>query len=328
MTRVGHASLVVLVLGALTARSASAQDAAADPETRAAELVERGLDLRESGDDVQARTLMTQAYDLAPTPRTSAQLGLVEQALGLWPDAERHLQQALTHADDEWIRSHRRALGHAVEIIGEHLGTLEVLANVPGATVSVHGSVVATLPSAPLRVQVGPTEIVVAAPGYHSQTFSLSISAGALSRQLVELEAVPAPEPEPVAPVATAVPPPDAPERATFAPRDTAPGGPTFLWSWVGLAATAIAGGVAIGTGVQTQSVYDGLSRSCGGPGCSSTQIAASGLEAWQTSTNALAITAGVLGAVTVTLFVVEGTSSGSAQITAGPTGVSVQSTF
>ena len=156
------ASAFCFCVAMLVGSSAHAQEA--DASTRAAALVEHALDLRETGDDVQARALIAEAHALSPTPRSAAQLGLVEQALGLWADAERHLHEAVTHADDDWIRAHRRALDHSLEIIATNLGSLEVLANVEGATVSIRGSVVATLPSPAARVQVGSTEFVVAAP--------------------------------------------------------------------------------------------------------------------------------------------------------------------
>ena len=62
-----------------------------DPEA----LIQQAVELRRKGDNARAYGYLKRAYDLARTPRSAAQLGLVEHALGRFPDAEVHLGEAL-----------------------------------------------------------------------------------------------------------------------------------------------------------------------------------------------------------------------------------------
>ena len=331
--RAAAVAVMCILLGA--SRPALAQDA---PPTAPDALVDRALDLREAGDDMQARALIRQAYDADPSPRTAAQLGLVEQALGLWVEAERHLADAVSRAEDPWIRRHRRALEQSLEVVRGSLGSLEIVGNVPGATISVDGTAVGTLPlAAPLRLPVGRVEIEVTAEGYRSQTFTVQVAARGLARQLVELRALPPPSPSMAAQLTPAASDTSLPAASAgsdrSAPTPASPAasaaGPTFLWSWALLVGTAVVGGTTAAVGGYTQSVFDRLSRSCGGVGCTDAEIAGSGLGTAQTATNALLVATGVLGAATLVSFIVEGTSSGSgASVAVGPGGLVVRGQF
>ena len=74
------------------------------------DLIRKGNELRTKGEDQYALPLFQKAYDLERSPRTAAQLGLVEAALGYWLASERHLQEALTSTRNPWlIRSRRRS---------------------------------------------------------------------------------------------------------------------------------------------------------------------------------------------------------------------------
>src|SRR4051812_16035681 len=79
---------------------------AADP-TEIEDLIRQGNDLRRAGKDERALPLLRKAYDLAGTPRTAAQLGLVEVALGYRLEAERHLSESLASPRDVWVRKNR-----------------------------------------------------------------------------------------------------------------------------------------------------------------------------------------------------------------------------
>src|SRR4051812_16131890 len=72
----------------------------ADPAEAA---IRRGVDLRRQGQDDQALQEFKKAYELSPSPRAIAQIGLAEQALGRWVDAETHLEAALGSKTDAWI---------------------------------------------------------------------------------------------------------------------------------------------------------------------------------------------------------------------------------
>src|SRR5437868_5098645 len=73
-------------------------------------LIKQGVELRRARRDREALERFRRAYDLAPTPRALAQMGLAEQALSRWVDAESHLGRALEIAEDAWIAKYRTTL--------------------------------------------------------------------------------------------------------------------------------------------------------------------------------------------------------------------------
>src|SRR5262245_713516 len=104
------ATAIACIGGWTGAAHASAEDAAAQPRARASAsndedaLIRRGLELRRRGDDAAALPHFERAYWLAQSPRSAAQLGFAEQALGRWSDAEVHVAEALRAGDDPWVR--------------------------------------------------------------------------------------------------------------------------------------------------------------------------------------------------------------------------------
>ena len=112
----------------------------------------------------------------------------VEQALGLWIDAERDLLDALGPADHPRIARHRAPLDASLAEIRGHLGTLEVRSPAPGARVRVNAAEPVALPlAAPLRVLAGTVRYEVAAEGYAPTRRTTAVSAGALTRDEVVL---------------------------------------------------------------------------------------------------------------------------------------------
>ena len=158
-------------------------------------LVERAITLREAGDDLGARTLILRAYTASPTPRTTAQLGLVEQALGLWVEAETHLVAALGQPRDAWIAPRRAVLEQSLQVVRSNIGSLQVLTSVPGATIAIGGVQLGVTPlAAALRYPVGTYSVDVMLDGYRSQTVTMVVRADSLARQLVTLLPAPAGE--------------------------------------------------------------------------------------------------------------------------------------
>ncbi|HEX3695463.1 MAG TPA: hypothetical protein VH374_08730 [Polyangia bacterium] len=101
----------LLVMAVALSRSAAAIAAdAGDAEA----LIREGVALRRAGSDVRALPLFQKAQEIAHTPRTAAQLGLVEFALGYSMDSEQHLAQGLAVPTDAWItKESGPARGHA-----------------------------------------------------------------------------------------------------------------------------------------------------------------------------------------------------------------------
>src|SRR4051812_40926139 len=102
------ASLVASLMGAGWAATAHASDA-----SEAEDLIRTAVKLRNEGKDQKAFPLLQRAYDLARTPRTEAQLGLVEMALGYWVESEGHLAHAVAATENHWIASNRPVLTNA-----------------------------------------------------------------------------------------------------------------------------------------------------------------------------------------------------------------------
>jgi len=226
--------------------------AAAEPPTEA-ELIRKGVAEREQGRDQAALELFREAFERYRTPRAQAQMGLAFQALGRWGEADSHLSAALAQATDPWITSNRKALEQALGVIAGHVGTVEVMSNVPGTEILVDGRLVGQLPlRRPLRLSGGTAMIQARAEGHVPSQRPVNIVPGQLTRESFTLLPLSkAPEPAPAPPpayVEAPAPPPAAPSPSFLAHR----------WTFIGAAAlTAAVGGVALWSGLDTLSARD-----------------------------------------------------------------------
>jgi hypothetical protein len=151
-------------------------------------LIRKGLDLRKEGRDREALVLLQQAVEQERTPRALAQLGTCEQALGLWPSAEQHLDEALKSPGDAWIKKNGKLLQDAVTFVKGKVGSLEVWGTPAGAAVTVDDAPVGTLPlGAPVRVGEGRRTITVEAPGYVADTRTVEVRGGSAIREHIAL---------------------------------------------------------------------------------------------------------------------------------------------
>lgn len=203
--------------------------------------IERGIALRERGDDAGALAAFTAAWTRAPTAQARAQMGLAALALGRWVDADAWLREALARAEDPWVSARRAVLLRARDDVAAHLGALDVLANVPDAEVLVDGAPVGRTPlPAPLRVPAGAVVVEVRAPGHHPAQRRAVIVAGQLARESVTLVPRLADAPPPLAGPQR---PPRPLDLARLHQRATGP------WRATSLAAF-VTGGAALGAGL------------------------------------------------------------------------------
>src|SRR6478609_9704495 len=137
-------AVLILGLGALATRPTRADDRDRESDR----LIRHGIELRKALDDEAAALEFQKAYDLIHTPRAAGQLGLAEQALGRWEDAEHHIREAMQASGDPWIVKNQAVLADALGIIQGHLGRVEVMGDPEGADVSVNGRKVGKLPLA------------------------------------------------------------------------------------------------------------------------------------------------------------------------------------
>jgi hypothetical protein len=224
-------TLVVLWLGAARALAAS-------PQAEADALIKKGIELRKSGDDQSALHLFVKAYKLAPTPRAAVQLGLVEQALGRWTDAEEHLGEGLRSPRDPWIAKNRRAIDESLLTVKGQIGSVEVTGEPAGAEVVINGRNVGALPlDKPVRVNAGSVDVELHAYGYPRGFRTVTVVGGQHQAVVIRLEK-PAPAPQVVPPVEARPPLPERPEPAPAA---------TPWQRWVAYGAF---GGAAVAAGV------------------------------------------------------------------------------
>jgi hypothetical protein len=238
--RVGIACLTVAALAALAA------PAHGDESQREADkLIRHGVELRRLHDDEGASREFQKAYELVHSPRAAGQLGLAEQALGRWEDAERHVGEALHAADDPWVAKNRAALDEAQGTIQAHIGRIEVIGDPQGAAVSMNGRDVGKLPLGDaVRVSAGQIDIEMHAPGYVPVQRTVTIIGGQYQRVVIHLakEAPPAaeprvnaaPEPQPAQPGATPAAPGEEPSGTRIA----------LKWTAAGLAGAGLVTGV------------------------------------------------------------------------------------
>jgi hypothetical protein len=200
-------------------------------------LIQEANKLRRQGLEARAFPLMQKAHRLASTPRTAAQLGLVEFALGYWLPAEQHLTEALAAAGNPWIEQHRGELERALVRVRASIGTVEIAGQPVGAEVRVNDQLVGVLPlPAPVRVGEGPVRIDVSAKGFRTLTQSLTLTKGQRQVVSVRLAAIDAPIPE-----ATAAPRPTFVEARPDEPARSHDSDRTMAWVSGGVAAGALA---------------------------------------------------------------------------------------
>jgi hypothetical protein len=156
--------------------AARAQDADA--------LIKQGVELRRAGKDQAALEQFRRAYDLAPTPRALAQLGLAEQALGRWIDGEAHIIKALEAEQDPWISKYRETLEGSRAEIAKHLGSLSVTGGPAGAELRIDGQPVGALPlRRTLRLPLGTFALEASEGGHVVVARAVSIVAGMTTRE-------------------------------------------------------------------------------------------------------------------------------------------------
>jgi hypothetical protein len=203
------------------------------------DLIERGIVLRKQDRDQEALILFQKALDKQATPRAFAQLGLCEQALGLWVAAQKHLDQALAHPEDAWVKKNETALRGSLAHVQQNIGAIEVWGTPEGARVIIDGAVVGTLPMRePVRVPIGKRTVTVEAAGFVSETQTHEIAGEAFVRAHVALV--------PVA-IVTSLQNTGSLAAPTLVRKEDEPstvGGPIYKrwWFWAGAGALVLAG--------------------------------------------------------------------------------------
>jgi hypothetical protein len=205
-------------------------------------LIQQGLDLRRDGKPDQALEMFQRAHEMAPSPRTFGQMGLVETSLKRWVDADMHLSVSLTTPDDAWVAKNRAFLEQALETSKQHVGDL-VVTGPAGAEVFVGGKSVGTLPAVPpVHLAEGSISVSATAPGFKPFDQTLVIRPGVRTPLAIALVPITV---EPAAAVATAAP---APSLSLMSPEAAKP--THGRWhTWAG-ASLAVAGAGVLTWGI------------------------------------------------------------------------------
>ena len=290
-------------------------------QDRADDLIRQGVELRKSGNDDKALEAFRASYQLRPAARAQAQVGLAEQALGLWVDAEADLKGALREMNDPWISKNAKALSGALATVGQHLGSLQLMGTPAGAVVKIDERQVGKLPfEKAIRVTAGEVLVSVSLEGYIEINRKITVSAGRLVRETIALHAQPRLPPSPVASAGDtrsrptnnelAAPrpmPASAPEPTTAESTDSPRRFGTAQRWGIGVVALGVVaagvGGVFVAQAISKNN--ESKAAGCVGDRCNApgTQARWQALKAGDRATIALA-SAGVLVAGGVTLFV------------------------
>jgi hypothetical protein len=184
-----YRSVGVAFVGAVVATVAAQSSAVGAGSSDDADgLIRHGIELRKAHDDEGAAREFQKAYDQVHTPRAAGQLGLAEQALGRWEDAERHVGEALHTPDDAWVVKSRAILDEALGTIQSHLARIVVIGDPEGADLSINGRLVGKLPLAEaVRVSAGEVEVELHASGYVPAQRTLTMVGGQYQRLVLHL---------------------------------------------------------------------------------------------------------------------------------------------
>lgn len=160
--------------------------AAEDPES----LIHQGIELRKAGQDARAEGYFRRAYELAATPRTAAQLGLVELAVGDYFSAEVHLSEALARRD-AWIVEHSQTLQESRDRARKNLVRVEIVGTPPNALLTFEGGAPRPLPPDGVVWATAdpPATVRIEAPGHGPVVFRIVVAAGQSQRVMVDLPA-------------------------------------------------------------------------------------------------------------------------------------------
>lgn len=263
-----------------TARSGSLGVAAAVAAEESDDaVIARGVALRKEGDDQAARELFMKVYERSHSARAAGQLGLAEQALGRWEEAEAHLREALRSPNDAWVKKNHDALSRDMLLIKAHIARIEIVGDPEGAEILVNGRTVGKLPlSGPISTSAGSVDIEARAPGYQHEMRTLNLTGGQYQRLVMRLqkdEPAPSATATPVPPASiVATPTPETPPPAATAPppgaKPSADDQPSLVrpvakWTALGLAGAGLA--VGITSSVIRANKLDSF-KSANGGGC------------------------------------------------------------
>ena len=269
-------ALALFVLG--LAPRAHAQG---DPNIRAREAFNRGVELYEQGRYADALTQFRSAFDLRPHPSVRVNIANCLARLGQAVEGTYHFRRFLQERGDEVSPEQRAAVQREIDGMRMEVAELSVRVEPPDADVFVDGVHPDTRIGASIYISPGPHRIEARLQGRQTAREEVDLAGGA-RRDLVlvlpsgadvapippppartaapEPEPEPEPEPVPVAPEPEARPEPEG--AGASASVDSGGFGPYL--PWIGAGATVVALGVAIGFSASALTANDEVDLNVG----------------------------------------------------------------
>lgn len=183
------AAAVIAAVAALSGRPAAAETNVEQAEA----LIRQGVDLRAHDETPRALPLFERAYQISPTPRTAGQLGLCELELARYVEAQRHLVEALASPDNPWIVKNRSILMRQLAAAAANVGELALTVSPAESDILLNGKPIdRSLVGASIRLEKGPVNVEVRAPGYQPAQERITIRGGQREQRTFALSPEPA----------------------------------------------------------------------------------------------------------------------------------------
>jgi tetratricopeptide (TPR) repeat protein len=201
-------------------------------------FINQGLKAMRKGDYQAALDAFQRAHRVQPTTRSRTEIGLAEQALHRWVEAESDLAAALSEVNDAWLEPHRPLIEKALADVRSHLGMLTIESGLRGAKVMINGEPSGFLPlPGPLFRLPGTVQVEIAAASRRPWRSEVQIKLG----ETVRLAPIFEPLDEP--PAVMTVPP--VVRKAEVEREKLADADPKALRviGWLAVAAGAVAAG-------------------------------------------------------------------------------------
>ncbi|HEX7451527.1 MAG TPA: PEGA domain-containing protein [Polyangiaceae bacterium] len=208
--------------------------ASPDAVKEAAGRYTRGLSLYGDGEFLLALVEFERAYELSKNYKVLYNIGQVRIQLGRYAQGREALAEYLRLGGENVNAERLAAVNKDLAMLVERTASLNIVANQPGADISLDGKVIGTSPlSAPLVVDAGEHSLVLHKSGYYDRSQSVTLAGREQIDVTVEL-----------VPVAEVGGPRVVVERPT---ERVAPAKPSHAAVWVGWSTT---GALAVTAGV------------------------------------------------------------------------------
>ncbi|HET9954842.1 MAG TPA: PEGA domain-containing protein [Polyangiaceae bacterium] len=225
------------------------------------DLIQQGIRLRKAGNDEAALQVFHDAERRNPdSVRVLLNIAGAAAAVGKWIECDAYFRKVSSHRDDPYYQRHRAAITAIENTLARKVGRFTASGTPLGAEIRLNGELIGNLNMAePQTVEAGTYVLEVSQPGYYRVRRQITIQAGILARESIDLNELPpaaasAPASaqaggdvsSPLVQMESPSSAPIQPERAPARQVEPTSSGRWFTWTLAGLGlAAAATGGVA-----------------------------------------------------------------------------------